>query len=198
MTAGPDARVSGEGILVVVVGPSGAGKDTLMAIAARHFAGRPDVHFVRRVITRDSQAGSEDHTSVSEAGFVAMQQAGAFAVSWDAHGLKYGIPAAVHQELAQGHLVVANGSRSVLHRFADAFPRLKVLNITARPEVLAERLMARGRETREDIMQRLARGSLTVDDRFDVVEIDNSGNVEDAGKAIVATLSECLEACAVR
>lgn len=40
------------GIMVVVVGPSGAGKDTLMNLAARHFSGRADVHFTRRVITR--------------------------------------------------------------------------------------------------------------------------------------------------
>lgn len=176
------------GTLAVVVGPSGAGKDTLMNLAARHFVGRADVHFVRRVITRDGDAGNEDHRSVSEADFDAMEQAGAFAVSWEAHGLKYGIPADVADELARGNLVIANGSRSALHRFQAAFPRLKVINITATREVLAERLMARGRESREDVLKRLERSSLTVEGSYDVVDIDNSGTLEEAERAIISVL----------
>lgn len=176
------------GIMAVVVGPSGAGKDTLMNLAARHFAGRPDVHFVRRVITREGDAGNEDHKSVSEADFDAMEQTGAFAVSWEAHGLKYGIPADVTDELARGNLVIANGSRSVLHRFQAAFPRLKIINVTARREVLAERLMARGRESREDVLKRLDRSSLTVGGSYDVTDIDNSGTLGDAERAIISAL----------
>ena len=181
------------GIMAVVVGPSGAGKDTLMNLAARHFAGRPDVHFVRRVITREGDAGNEDHRSVSEVDFDAMEQAGAFAVSWEAHGLKYGIPADVTNELARGNLVIANGSRSVLHRFQAAFPRLKIINVTARREVLAERLMARGRESREDVMKRLDRSTITFDGSYDVTDIDNSGTLEDAERAIVAVLEALIQ-----
>ncbi len=180
------------GTLAVVVGPSGAGKDTLMNLAARHFAGRPDVHFVRRVITREGDAGNEDHRSVSEADFDAMEQAGAFAVSWEAHGLKYGIPADVFDELAQGHLVIANGSRSALHYFQSAFPRLKVINITASREVLAERLMARGRESREDVLKRLERSALTVQGSYDVADIDNSGTLEEAEHAIISALEALI------
>jgi ribose 1,5-bisphosphokinase len=180
------------GMMVVVVGPSGAGKDTLMALAARHFEGRADVHFARRVITRGVDAGGEDHVSVSEGGFEAMEQAHNFVVSWAAHGLKYGISATVLDELARGNLVIANGSRSVLDRFKASFPRLTVINITARPEVLAERLEARGRETREDILKRLERGSLTVKGEYDVVTIDNSGMVDEAGRRMVDALESIL------
>ncbi|MGZ9723418.1 phosphonate metabolism protein/1,5-bisphosphokinase (PRPP-forming) PhnN [Rhizobium miluonense] len=180
------------GTLAVVVGPSGAGKDTLMNLAARHFAGRTDVHFVRRVITRDGDAGNEDHKSVSEADFDAMKQVGAFAVSWEAHGLKYGIPAEVADELTRGNLVIANGSRSALQHFQTAFPRLKVINITARREVLAERLMARGRESREDVLKRLERSTLAVQDGYDVIDIDNSGTLEEAERAIIAELEALI------
>ncbi|NLR98481.1 phosphonate metabolism protein/1,5-bisphosphokinase (PRPP-forming) PhnN [Rhizobium sp. P38BS-XIX] len=176
------------GTLAVVVGPSGAGKDTLMNLAAQHFAGRSDVHFVRRVITRDGDAGNEDHRSVSEADFDAMERSSAFAVSWEAHGLKYGIPADVADELTRGNLVIANGSRSALHRFQTAFPRLKVINVTATREVLAERLMARGRESREDVLKRLERSSLTVEGSYDVADIDNSGTLEEAERAIISVL----------
>ncbi|WP_434729728.1 phosphonate metabolism protein/1,5-bisphosphokinase (PRPP-forming) PhnN [Rhizobium binae] len=180
------------GIMVVVVGPSGAGKDTLMNLAARHFSGRADVHFTRRVITRHRGAGGEDHLSVSLEGFAAMEQSGSFAVWWEAHGLKYGIPAEVSVALSRGHIVVANGSRSALHRFQAAFPRLKVINVTATAEVLAGRLEARGRETHEDIMARLARGPLTVRGDYDVTELDNSGSIEEAEQKMIAILDGLL------
>ncbi|KQV84287.1 phosphonate metabolism protein/1,5-bisphosphokinase (PRPP-forming) PhnN [Rhizobium sp. Root1220] len=180
------------GMMVVVVGPSGAGKDTLMALAARHFRGRHDVHFVRRVITREHDAGGEDHLAVSDQGFVSMEQAGSFSVWWEAHGLKYGIPAEISVSLAAGNLVVANGSRSALHRFQAVFPRLKVINVTARADVLATRLEARGRETHEDIMARLARGPLTVRGNYDVVDLDNSGSLEEGERRMVEVLTDCL------
>ena len=183
---------SEHGIMVAVVGPSGAGKDTLMELAAKHFTGRQDVHFVRRIITRDGEAGGEEHLAVSDAGFASMEQSGSFAVWWEAHGLKYGIPAEVSVALTRGHLVVANGSRSALHLFQAAFPRLKVINVTARPEVLAGRLEARGRETHEDIMARLARGSLTVRGDYDVIDLDNSGSLDEAERKIIDTLNGFL------
>ncbi|NKM34514.1 phosphonate metabolism protein/1,5-bisphosphokinase (PRPP-forming) PhnN [Rhizobium laguerreae] len=193
MSHEPHAGAGAErGIMVVVVGPSGAGKDTLMNLAARRFRGRDDVHFVRRVITRHRDAGGEDHLSVSLQGFGSMEQSGSFAVWWEAHGLKYGIPAEVSVALSRGHVVVANGSRSALHRFQAAFPRLKVINVTARPEVLAGRLEARGRETHEDIMARLARGPLTVRGEYDVVELDNSGSLEEAEQKMIEILDRLL------
>ncbi|MBY3105607.1 phosphonate metabolism protein/1,5-bisphosphokinase (PRPP-forming) PhnN [Rhizobium laguerreae] len=193
MSHEPHAGAGAErGIMVVVVGPSGAGKDTLMNLAARRFRGRDDVHFVRRVITRHRDAGGEDHLSVSLQGFASMEQSGSFAVWWEAHGLKYGIPAEVSVALSRGHVVVANGSRSALHRFQAAFPRLKVINVTARPEVLVGRLEARGRETHEDIMARLARGPLTVRGEYDVVELDNSGSLEEAEQKMIEILDGFL------
>lgn len=182
------------GTMVAVVGPSGAGKDSLIHIAMTHFAGRPDVDFVQRVITRPADAGGEQHLGVSSEEFKAMREQGAFAVDWDAHGLSYGIPASVHEKLALGHLVIANGSRSALPHWAKAFPSLLVINVTASPEVLAERLVARGRESREEILERLKRGSLTVEGDYDVVDIDNSGALADAG----ATFISALEAALVR
>ena len=174
--------------MVAVVGPSGAGKDTLLAVARAHFSGSADVHFVQRLITRALDAGGEDHRCVSDTEFEAMQRAGSFAVDWDAHGLRYGIPAAVHEKLALGHLVVANGSRSVLDRFARTFGRLLVVNVTAAPEVLASRLEARGRESRDDILKRLKRGSLEIRGDYQVVTIDNSGDVATAARALIEAL----------
>lgn len=180
------------GRMAVVVGPSGAGKDTLMAYAARQLASRSDIVFTRRVITRDGSAGGEDHEAVSQADFEALERAGRFAVSWQAHGLSYGIPAKAAAAVAEGRLVVANGSRSALSRFRLVFPALTVINVTASREVLAARLLSRGRETPEEIARRLDRGSLAVSGEYDVITIDNSGTLDAAGAAMVAALSRCL------
>lgn len=178
--------------MIAVVGPSGAGKDTLMAYAARAFADRSDVVFARRVITRDAAAGGEDHDGVCEADFEKLAADGRFAVSWEAHGLHYGIPVETIHNVAQGAIVIANGSRSALGLFRDAYPNLVVINVTARPEVLAMRLEARGRESREDILRRLKRSSLGVLGDYKVVTIDNSGEMEVSGKAMVDAVSSLL------
>jgi len=195
MDPGPaGTKPASTGCMVAVVGPSGAGKDTLMAHAARFFEGRDDVVFVRRIITRDAAAGGEDHDGVSEAEFETLEKAGRFAVSWGAHGLRYGIPVETKEAVAGGRLVVANGSRSALPHFKAAYPCLVVINVTARPDVLATRLEARGRETREEILRRLERSSLTVSGDYQVVTIDNSGPVEAAGQAMVEALRNCIPA----
>lgn len=180
------------GRMIVVVGPSGAGKDTLMAYAAERLQDRSDVAFVRRVITRDGSAGGEDHDAVSEADFERMEKSGCFAVCWEAHGLHYGIPADTLQHLAKGHVVVANGSRTALPHFEAVYPGMLVINVTARPEVLAARLEARGRESREEILRRLQRTTTTFLEAYDVVTIDNSGPLEEAGAAMVKALTACL------
>lgn len=179
---------SSTGRLVVVVGPSGAGKDTLIERAMRHYEGREDIHLVTRVITRPADAGGEAHQGASAAEFAAMQREGAFAVSWEAHGLCYGIPASVHEKLALGHLVIANGSRSALTAFAGVFPAMIVVNVVARPGVLAQRLEARGRESREEILQRLNRSTPDVSGPFHVVTIDNSGDIDQSAAHLIATL----------
>ncbi|WP_457587716.1 phosphonate metabolism protein/1,5-bisphosphokinase (PRPP-forming) PhnN [Ensifer canadensis] len=173
------------GALVVVVGPSGAGKDSVMGFAARHFSDCADIHFVRRVITRPSDAGGEVHESVSIAEFVEMEQAGAFAVSWDAHGLKYGIPEDVRRNVENGATAIVNGSRSALPAFRTSFGDIAVAVITAEPAVLARRLAERGRESEEDVLRRLSRQVPDVTSGPDVMLIDNSGRLEIAGRHFV-------------
>ena len=189
-----ESDVPRQGTMVVVVGPSGAGKDTLMDFAADHLRDRNDVHFVRRVITRCVTAGGESHDGVTDFEFDERQKAGRFAVFWEAHGLKYGIPATVFERLAHGDVVIANGSRSALPQFHSAFPKLKVVNIIATREVLAARLEQRGRESKDDILRRLERSELAVRGDFDVIDIDNSGVLADAANAFVAVLEASVGA----
>lgn len=172
--------------MIAVVGPSGAGKDSLIDFARRQLAGDPEIAFVRRFITRAADAGSEDHHAVSVAEFEEMRDAGRFAVHWGAHGLYYGIPAETRDYLAEGKTLVANGSRAALPEFQKAYANLLVVGITAAPEIIAQRLKSRGREDDVAISKRLARSkerSWPSDCRS--IEIDNSGALETAGSEFV-------------
>ncbi|WP_337182988.1 phosphonate metabolism protein/1,5-bisphosphokinase (PRPP-forming) PhnN [Shinella sp.] len=189
--AAPAAAAAG--IMIVVVGPSGAGKDSVMAYAARHFAGEARLRFVRRVITRPADAGGEAHEALDTDGFSRRKADGGFAVSWDAHGLSYGIPRETLEQLASGVTMVANGSRAALPAFAAAYPRLKVVVITARPDVLAARLAARGRESAEAIGRRLMRAAPEIVVAADTMVIDNSGPLEEAGGTFVSLLASVLD-----
>lgn len=178
------------GILVAVVGPSGVGKDSLIAGARSALADAPGVRFARRMITRPADEAGENHIPVSSGDFGQLEKAGAFAVSWEAHGLKYGVPASVLDDLEAGRIVVVNGSRSALDRFQAVFPRLVVVNVTARPDVLAVRLAARGRESAQEIEARLARAVEPLPDSFESVTIDNSGALETATRQLVSLLED--------
>ncbi len=174
------------GRLVAVVGPSGAGKDTLMAGARVALAGDPRIRFVRRAITRPAEAGGEEHRALTEAAFEAERAAGGFALHWQAHGLRYGIPRDIEDDIAQGRVVVANLSRAVLAE-ADARYPLLVLEITAPPDVLAARLAARGREDAADVAARLAREA-AVPAGLAVSRVLNDGPVEVGIAALVSAL----------
>ncbi len=172
------------GQLFAIVGPSGVGKDTLLDAALEQCS---NVQRVRRVVTRPSAAGGEDIISVTPDEFVQMQTRGDFALSWNAHGLSYGISNEIDTMLTAGRSVVFNGSRTALDIAAQAYPDLKILSIEADHDILRERLIARGRETLEDIEQRLERAKISAPTGPNVVRILNNGSLEQAvGETILA------------
>lgn len=146
----------GPGTLVLVVGPSGAGKDAVMAAARALLADEKRVLFARRLITRPQGAG-EQHGTLSQAAFDAGHAARAFPLSWRAHGLGYALGPDTQEAIRGGRLVLANGSRAVLPEACERFAHLKVVLVTAPASLRAARLKARGRETHAEIAERLAR-----------------------------------------
>ncbi|WP_306006397.1 phosphonate metabolism protein/1,5-bisphosphokinase (PRPP-forming) PhnN [Aquicoccus porphyridii] len=174
------------GAIFAIVGPSGAGKDTLMQAAAARL---PGLYLVRRVITRAEDAGGEEFEGITEAEFSTRLARGEFALHWQAHGLRYGIPASVLGHLARGKTVLFNGSRAMLDDAARAFPGLRVIHITASDAVLAQRLHARDRETAPDIAARLTRARLPLPEGLDVTEIDNSGPLDAALDRLISILA---------
>lgn len=176
------------GLLVLVVGPSGVGKDTLLDGARAVLTHDDRFVFARREITRAAGAGGEDHDPVDDNDFRARRAADGYMLSWEAHGLGYGLRADLAEELAAGRTVVANVSRAVLNEARARFARVRVISISASPATLARRLAARGREDAAQIKARLARADLysTVGD--DVVEIRNDGAPADGIAALVAAI----------
>ncbi len=168
--------------LFAIVGPSGAGKDTLLAGA---MAQRPDLVLVRRVITRPTEAGGEDFEGVSEAEFARRHAAGELALDWHAHGLRYGIPAA---QIDPARDVLFNGSRAALPEAQARFPGLVAVLVTAPVGVLAERLAARGRESRADIAARLQRAGFELPEGLAVRQVVNDGTPEQGIARLLAAL----------
>ena len=173
------------GRLIAVVGPSGVGKDSIMAgITARD----PRFRIVKRTITRAPDLGGEDYTAMSPQTFADAAARGAFALHWQAHGLSYGIPAAALDAVRSGQDCLANLSRSALSEAARIFPALVVLNITASADVLAARLAARGRETPEDIAARLSRMAKPLPLGLNIITVCNDGALAETVAAACAAL----------
>jgi phosphonate metabolism protein PhnN/1,5-bisphosphokinase (PRPP-forming) len=148
----PRVNDFGAAMLVLVVGPSGAGKDTLLDAARLALQGDARFRFARRVITRPAVQGGEAHEAVSPDEFATRR----FALRWHAHGVDYGIPDAIESDLAAGRIVVASVSRGVIAEAASRYD-VRVIVVTAPPATLAARLSARAREDGAAIAERLAR-----------------------------------------
>lgn len=188
--AGEQTGAIGPGRLVLVVGPSGAGKDTLLRLAQAACADDPNIVFPRRVVTRASSA-DEDNIAVSHDDFRRAGEHGDFAVHWDAHGHSYALPRDINGDIRAGRAVVANVSRTVIGALRQAYANVVVVAITAPPDVLAQRLAARARHSDGNIADRLARSVDDASANADVT-ILNAGSAEYHGRQLVRVIrNEC-------
>lgn len=178
---------TGVGSIVLVVGPSGVGKDALLAGARARLEDKPRFVFVRRAITRQPH-DTEDFLSVSEADFEAARAGGQFALWWRAHGLGYGIPRSVDQRVSEGRICIFNASRTVIPAARERYPRVRAVLVTCPPEVRARRLASRGRETQTAILERLAHSVESFDETMADETIDNVGALEDGIEQLTAIL----------
>ena len=177
------------GVWVFVCGASGAGKDSVMAWAQQRLTERPDIVFSRRVVTREAQTGADD-TAVTLAQFDALRLNGGLSWHWQAHDLCYGIGAHYATAVQEGNVVVVNGSREHVQSLApDAAVRL--VQIMAEPQQLANRLAQRGRDDPQAVHSRLSRNA-----RFNSLQthhtIYNQGALADAGQQLLAYLTDGL------
>jgi len=180
------AGAIGPGRLVLVVGPSGAGKDTLLRLAQAACSDDRNVVFPRRVVTRASSA-DEDNIAVSPDDFTRARGHGDFAVHWDAHGHSYALPVEINDDIRAGRTVVVNVSRTVIGALRRAYANVVVVAITAPPDVLAQRLAARARHSDGNIAERLTR---SIDDASANADITilNAGSADYHGRQLVRVI----------
>jgi ribose 1,5-bisphosphokinase len=184
------------GKLIYLMGPSGAGKDSLID-AARPALALAGVSVARRVITRSAESLGEQAEGVTPEAFETRVKAGGFALSWQANGLDYGIDIDIDQQLQRGEHVLVNGSRAYLPEAVRRYPDLIAIGVTVNSEVLRDRLIKRGRESLADIELRLARNTWLAlqegaEDGFrgQVAYVDNSGRLDSAVAQLLGILAD--------
>ncbi|SOE64090.1 ribose 1,5-bisphosphokinase [Burkholderia sp. D7] len=176
------------GRLIYVMGPSGAGKDSLLGFARERIGAR--VMFAHRYITRPVSDG-ENHVALSREEFAARLASGVFSLHWESHGLHYGIGVEIDAWLARGLPVVVNGSRQHAPVALERYPFTQFVHIHASPAVLAARLERRGREDSRQMEARLARRpALLLPEQAQLITIDNSGLLSEAGQQLLAAISQ--------
>jgi ribose 1,5-bisphosphokinase len=184
--------------LYYVIGPSGAGKDSLLNYARQHMGSSTAVVFAHRYITRPADAGGENHISLSREEFNCRARMGCFAMQWYSHNTWYGIGVEINQWLEMGLKVVVNGSRAYLDNALQKYPRLIPVIISAPPETLRQRLLARGRENIEEIEQRVMQ-AVDLDQQIEyprMMRINNEGALMDAGDYLIELINGEDSVCA--
>lgn len=163
--------------IVLIVGASGSGKDTLLNNAKRSFQNRDDIFFARRYVTR-SPDSHEDNYYIEPEAFRLLKRADFFVSTWKAHDNLYGIPRNIVSKNRQDSTVICSISRTAIEDFEYSFHWVTTIQVIARQEILRERLASRGREHELDIEKRLARAAMPVHARK-LITFDNSGSVEE-------------------
>ncbi|HEY8164823.1 MAG TPA: guanylate kinase [Gemmatimonadaceae bacterium] len=142
---------------LILSAPSGGGKTTIARELLRR---RPDLGYSVSCTTRAPREGERngaDYTFISRDEFVSRRSNGEFAESAEVHGELYGtLRNEVDRILKSGRHVVMDIDVQGTRQFAAAYPdAVLVFLLPPNPEVLVERLRARGTETTAELARRL-------------------------------------------
>lgn len=180
------------GTLFLLVGPSGSGKGPLLRRLREKYQDDPRCHFPKRVITRAVHLPDETHIHATTESFANAEEGDAFMLHWHTHGHKYGIPGHALIELLNGQNVFVNVSRTVVETAREFYSPIIVLHVETPLETSFQRLKARGRESEEEIAQRLKRHDLPYPNEEDVIRIQDDGESEEAFNQAIEIIENCL------
>lgn len=184
------------GQLIYLVGPSGSGKDSILRELAPQLPSQCVI--MQRVITRPTSPDTEEAEYLSPEDFLAQEQQGDFALSWKANGLAYGIRTELDHHLQAGKTVLVNGSRAHWPQVVRRYPKAVLVLVRVDYGLLKQRLIARGRESVQEIQLRLERNlsmeqaleHSTALQNTEFWVVDNSGSLAEAVAQFQALLSE--------
>ena len=173
-------------ILYLIIGNSGAGKDSLIkAVRSNYPEGFGSLKIPRRVVTRDTTYDAEVYESVDVDTFLKMRNEGEFILDWESFENYYGIRKEVLNWLEEGNPVMINISRSVVEYAKGIFPRVKVIFVHVPLEVTADRIIDRGRETFEEVLDRLVRAQGSQEYQAADLVVENEGDLERISKRVI-------------
>lgn len=190
--APPGSRQAGApgAMLVIISGPSGVGKDTIID-ALRRSPGGPAYHYVVTCTTRQRRQGEVDGVDyhfISEAEFEHLRDTGALLEWAEVHGHWYGTPRdAVRAALAASQDVIlkidVQGAATVKATVPEA---LLIFLVPPSLEALFQRLRIRATEPAEELelRQRNAAIELAQQDHYDYVVVNEDGQVEATARRI--------------
>lgn len=173
------------GKLFYIIGPSGAGKDTLIQYVRTHLSQTTPMCIAHRYITRDYKSEGENHIELSEEEFNLRATNGLFTFHWEGHSTMYGIGKEIEIWMNSGIHVMMNGSRAYLNQAREKIPDLIPIYISVSKQTLMNRLITRGRESKDEIEQRLNRGQQFVPQAPNLIILQNDGPIEECGQALI-------------
>lgn len=168
--------------IVLIVGPSGVGKDTIL----RSIKGKIDVNFVKRYITR-VPSKDEDNYFVDNDAFAVLKRANFFVSTWEAHGNSYGIP---KNQIKNG-LNIISISRGSIKDFEKIYEKVFTVEITLPKDMLYERLKKRARENDKEIYKRLERSYDKIEAK-NLTVFSNDKDIESSTKDFIKVLKGLL------
>ena len=168
------------GCLILIVGNSGSGKDSIMNGVKEKFPSElKSLYLAQRFITRPS-SDTEDNFAVTPEDFKIMSLKGGFALEWHIYGLDYGVPIEIDDWLKKGHPVLVNVSRSIVKKARDTYQNILVVFIEVPFEITLKRIKERARESGEKLEERIQRAKKNQSFPEADFIVDNSGDLEDA------------------
>ena len=183
-------------ILVIISGPSGVGKDTIID-ALRRLPGARDYHYVVTATTRARRPGEVDGVDyhfLEPDTFARLRSEGEFLEANEVHGNWYGTPRTqLRDALAAGRDVIlkidVQGAQVVKEKIPEA---LLIFLVPPSLEDLFARLRSRATESADEleVRQRNAAIELARQEDYDYVVVNETGQVERTAGRILGIIAE--------
>ncbi len=178
--------------IILIVGPSGSGKDTLLRHARKALESQHGFIFSKRYITRPPDT-NEDNYYVDQYAFEQLCRGGFFLATWEAHNNLYGIPHHIFITSETSSAIVCSISRTAISDFEKIYSDSVTINVTASDEILRERLAKRGREDELSINRRIQRAKLPIQSNK-LITFDNSVALEESKRGFTSLLYNLSQA----